>query len=106
MNYRNKLLLTICAFLILPMGQATHAATLQNNFYNVVMQEGADPWVYKHTDGFTTHKTTGGNVTIWKSAQLTTIDAAPTRVVETGAAASGPGIALHQWRLVYLLCQG
>lgn len=84
-NYRNKLLLTICAFLILPMGQATHAATLQNNFYNVVMQEGADPWVYKHTDGFYYFtKTTGGNVTIWKSAQLTTIDAAPTRVVETG----------------------
>lgn len=84
-NYRNKLLLTICAFLILPMGQATHAVTLQNNFYNVVMQEGADPWVYKHTDGFYYFtKTTGGNVTIWKSAQLSTIDAAPTTVVETG----------------------
>ncbi|WP_063565178.1 family 43 glycosylhydrolase [Paenibacillus sp. O199] len=85
MNYRNKLLLALCAFLIFPMGQTTHAATVQNNFYNVVMQDGADPWVYKHTDGFYYFtKTTGGNVTIWKSAQLTTIDAAPTTVVNTG----------------------
>lgn len=76
-NYRNKWLLALCAFLIFPMGQTTHAATVQNNFYNVVMQDGADPWVYKHTDGFYYFtKTTGGNVTIWKSAQLTTIDAA------------------------------
>ncbi|MEK4057798.1 family 43 glycosylhydrolase [Paenibacillus sp. FSL F4-0087] len=85
MNYRNKLLLALCAFLIFPMGQTTHAATVQNNFYNVVMQDGADPWVYKHTDGFYYFtKTTGGNVTIWKSAQLTTVDAAPTTVVNTG----------------------
>lgn len=85
MNYRNKWLLALCAFLIFPMGQTTHAATVQNNFYNVVMQDGADPWVYKHTDGFYYFtKTTGGNVTIWKSAQLTTIDAAPTTVVNTG----------------------
>lgn len=84
-NYRNKWLLALCAFLIFPMGQTTHAATVQNNFYNVVMQDGADPWVYKHTDGFYYFtKTTGGNVTIWKSAQLTTIDAAPTTVVNTG----------------------
>ncbi|PIH60655.1 family 43 glycosylhydrolase [Paenibacillus sp. LK1] len=85
MNYRNKFLLALCAFLIFPMGQTTHAATVQNNFYNVVMQDGADPWVYKHTDGFYYFtKTTGGNVTIWKSAQLTTVDAAPTTVVNTG----------------------
>jgi GH43 family beta-xylosidase len=85
MNYRSKLLLALCALLIFPMGQTTHAATVQNNFYNVVMQDGADPWVYKHTDGFYYFtKTTGGNVTIWKSAQLTTIDAAPTSVVNTG----------------------
>ncbi|WP_411835315.1 family 43 glycosylhydrolase [Paenibacillus pabuli] len=85
MNYRNKLLLALCAFLIFPIGQTSHAATPQNNFYNVVMQDGADPWVYKHTDGYYYFtKTTGGNVTIWKSAQLTTIDAAPTTVVNTG----------------------
>lgn len=53
-----------------------------DSFYNVLMQEGADPWVYKHTDGFYYFtKTTGGDVTIWKSRQLTTIAAAPARVI-------------------------
>ncbi|GAB6926570.1 hypothetical protein JCM10914A_05530 [Paenibacillus sp. JCM 10914] len=84
-NIRKQWLLAMCALLIFPMGQVTHAVSSQNNFYNVVMQDGADPWVYKHTDGFYYFtKTTGGNVTIWKSAQLTTIDAAPTTVVNTG----------------------
>src|SRR5690349_21214933 len=23
-----------------------------SDFYNVIMQTGADPWVYKHTDGY------------------------------------------------------
>jgi GH43 family beta-xylosidase len=84
-NFRNTLLLSICALLVFPIGQTSQAASVQNNFYNVVMQEGADPWVYKHTDGYYYFtKTTGGNMTIWKSAQLTTIDAAPTAVVSTG----------------------
>ncbi|RED32329.1 family 43 glycosylhydrolase [Paenibacillus sp. VMFN-D1] len=82
---RNPLLLALCMLLLVPMGQVTDAASSRNNVYNVVMQDGADPWVYKHTDGYYYFtKTTGGNVTIWKSAELTTIDAAPTRVVETG----------------------
>ncbi|MFS0728166.1 family 43 glycosylhydrolase [Paenibacillus sp. 1P07SE] len=49
------------------------------------MQDGADPWVYQHTDGYYYFtKTTGGNVTIWKSKTLTGIDAAPSRVIPTG----------------------
>ncbi|EFU39099.1 Alpha-N-arabinofuranosidase [Paenibacillus vortex V453] len=84
-DIRNKWLLAVCALLIFPMGQVTHAVSSQNNFYNVVMQDGADPWVYKHTDGYYYFtKTTGGDVTIWKSAQLTAMDAAPTTVVNTG----------------------
>ncbi|RRJ62063.1 carbohydrate-binding protein [Paenibacillus oralis] len=56
-----------------------------DHFYNVIMQDGADPWVYKHTDGFYYFtKTTGGNVTIWKSHSLTALDAAPRRVIATG----------------------
>lgn len=51
-NVRNKWLLAIGVLLILPMGQETYAVPGHNNFYNVVMQDGADPWVYKHTDGF------------------------------------------------------
>jgi GH43 family beta-xylosidase len=70
--------------LIIPYNSAD-ASTHQGNFYNVLMQDGADPWVYKHVDGqyyFT--KTTGGNVTIWKSSTLTGIDAGSSRVIETG----------------------
>lgn len=85
MSYRNTLLITVCLLLIFPIGPTAHAATQQHNFYNVIMQDGADPWVYKHTDGYYYFtKTTGGNVTIWKSRNLTTVDAAPTTVVETG----------------------
>lgn len=84
-RHGKTLLLALCALLVFPMDGASYAASTQNNFYNVVMQDGADPWVYKHTDGYYYFtKTTGGNVTIWKSKQLTTIDAAPTTVVNTG----------------------
>ncbi|MBB3108827.1 GH43 family beta-xylosidase [Paenibacillus phyllosphaerae] len=76
--------LLLLLMLVIPHGSA-FAATHQSNFYNVLVQDGADPWVYRHTDGnyyFT--KTTGGNVTIWKSASLTGIDAGTSRVIETG----------------------
>ncbi|GGH10775.1 family 43 glycosylhydrolase [Paenibacillus segetis] len=85
LNVRKAILPAICLFLISPIGCAKNEAASQEDFYNVIMQDGADPWVYKHTDGiyyFT--KTTGGDVTIWKSAQLTTIDAAPRKVITTG----------------------
>ncbi|WP_169086189.1 family 43 glycosylhydrolase [Paenibacillus sp. PL91] len=62
-----------------------HIGSSIDNFYNVVMQDGADPWVYKHTDGYYYFtKTTGSDVTIWKSRQLTTMEAAPKSVINTG----------------------
>lgn len=57
-------------------------ASAVNTFYNVIAQDGADPWVYKHTDGwyyFT--RTTGGNVRIWRSRSLTAMDAGESRVI-------------------------
>ncbi|NGZ76347.1 family 43 glycosylhydrolase [Saccharibacillus alkalitolerans] len=57
----------------------------QNDFYNVIMQDGADPFMYRHADGYYYYtKTTGGNVTLWKSKTLTGVDAGETRVIETG----------------------
>ncbi|MBD2867988.1 family 43 glycosylhydrolase [Paenibacillus sp. IB182493] len=77
-------ILLLLAMLAIPPGMAG-AATHQSNFYNVIYQDGADPWVYKHTDGYYYFtKTTGGNVTIWKSASLTGLDAGVSRVIETG----------------------
>lgn len=46
----------------------------QDSFYSLVVEDGADPWVYKHTDGYYYFtKTTGNNITIWKSERLSTI---------------------------------
>ncbi|PZE22170.1 family 43 glycosylhydrolase [Paenibacillus xerothermodurans] len=54
------------------------------NFYNVLMQDGADPWMYKHNNGwyyFT--KTTGGDVTIWRSRTISGLDAGDSKTVWT-----------------------
>ncbi|MCM3698074.1 family 43 glycosylhydrolase [Paenibacillus macerans] len=49
------------------------------------MQDGADPWIYKHTDGYYYFtKTTGDNVTIWKSSTITGVDAGQRSSVSTG----------------------
>lgn len=109
-NFRSRWLLVLCAFLVLPACKEVHAGSSQNNFYNIVSQDGADPWVYKHTDGFYYFtKTTGVNVTIWKSAQLTTMDAARPKVINTG----GSGIwapELHYihgaWYIYYAMDDG
>lgn len=34
------------------MPASTEGGLEVSNFYNVIMQVGADPWVYKHTDGY------------------------------------------------------
>ncbi|MFB5761510.1 family 43 glycosylhydrolase [Paenibacillus medicaginis] len=73
--------------LLLSWGLAGHAgaASVQQDFYNVVIQDGADPWAYKHTDGYYYFtKTTGNNVTIWKSRTLSGLDAGESVSIETG----------------------
>jgi GH43 family beta-xylosidase len=78
-----SLALLLLLLLILP--GAANASTQSGNFYNVVFQDGADPWIYKHTDGFYYFtKTTGGDVTIWKSSSLTGVDAGTKKVIFTG----------------------
>lgn len=53
-----------------------------SRFFNVIAQEGADPWVYKHTDGwYYMTRTTGTNVRIWRSRTFTSIDAGESRIV-------------------------
>ncbi len=62
---------------IVPIDRAEFVEdTNVSTFYNVIAQDGADPWVYKHTDGW--HymtRTTGGDVRIWRSRTFTSIDA-------------------------------
>ncbi|WP_020620366.1 family 43 glycosylhydrolase [Paenibacillus daejeonensis] len=78
---RNKfrsLLLGLAVILMLPQWGGTVAAADApgvSNFYNILFQNGGDPWVYKHTDGYYyyTH-TTGGNVTLWRSKTITGLE--------------------------------
>jgi GH43 family beta-xylosidase len=59
-------------------------------FYNVIAQDGADPWMYKHTDGwYYLTRSTGGDVRIWRSRTFTSIDAGESRVAWTPPG-SGP----------------
>lgn len=111
-RFGKVLLPAICLFLVSQVGCAGSGAggAERNDFYNVLMQDGADPWVYKHTDGYYYFtKTTGGDVTVWKSASLTGVDAAPRRVIPTG----GHGIwapELHYidgaWYIYYAMDDG
>ncbi|CAF1317916.1 unnamed protein product [Didymodactylos carnosus] len=53
-----------------------------NNFYNLIAQEGADPWVYKHSNGYYYYlKSTGSNLLLSKSRTLTGIDVGKNKTV-------------------------
>ncbi|QGG57456.1 family 43 glycosylhydrolase [Paenibacillus sp. B01] len=70
--------------LLLPLGaERAHAAPV-STFFNVIKQDGADPWMYKHTDGYYYYtQTTGGNITLSRSRTLSGIDAGESAVVWT-----------------------
>ncbi|HEY0827712.1 MAG TPA: family 43 glycosylhydrolase [Bacilli bacterium] len=54
----------------------------RTDFHNVISQDGADPWMYKHSDGYYYYtRTTGDNVTIWRSKTITGIEAGEKKVI-------------------------
>lgn len=57
-------------------------ARAADDFFNVLLQEGADPWMIRHTDGwyYYTH-TTGGDVSLWRTRTITGLAAAERKVV-------------------------
>ncbi len=70
--------------------ESIRAANVSNTFYNVIAQDGADPWVYKHTDGwYYMTRSTGVDVRIWRSRTFTSIDAGDT-IVAWKPSGSGP----------------
>lgn len=75
--------LLLCFLLVLPPPGAQAASA--NNFYNVLVQNGADPSVYRHTDNFyySTY-TTGGSVELWRHRSLTGMDAGEKLTVWNG----------------------
>lgn len=51
-------------------------------FQNPIVGDGADPWIVKHSDGYYYYtNTTGNNITIWKSKNLSDIGKGEKKVV-------------------------
>jgi len=75
----NRILGTLVATALLA---ATAGAEEVGGFYNVVAPNGADPWVYRHDDGwYYIAYTTGGDVTLRRSRTISALDGGEARVV-------------------------
>ncbi|MCM3628701.1 family 43 glycosylhydrolase [Paenibacillus glycanilyticus] len=58
------------------ISSSTTGGTEVSDFYNVIMQVGADPWVYKHTDGYYYNVfVNASGIMIRRSKAITGIDA-------------------------------
>lgn len=54
----------------------------RSDFHNVISQDGADAWMYKHTDGYYYYtRTTGNNVTIWRSKTMSGMESGEKKVI-------------------------
>ena len=68
-----------CAVLTLV---AAAPGTNVTNFYNIIFQDGADPWVYKHTDRwYYMSRSTGSAIGIWRARTLTSLDTGPFKMI-------------------------
>jgi GH43 family beta-xylosidase len=57
--------------------------TATTTYTNPLLASGADPWVYEK-DGFYYYMhTTGGNLTLWKTAKMSELGSAPSKVIWT-----------------------
>ncbi len=78
--WTRTLLRSLAAFAFLFAPGILHAAP--PNFFNVLLPDGADPWVIRHTDGYYYMTvTTGVNVTLWRSKSLSGLGAGEKKVV-------------------------
>ena len=51
-------------------------------FFNTILPDGADPWVIRHSDGYYYMTvTTGGNITLWRSRNLSGLGGGEKKVV-------------------------
>ncbi|WP_409291523.1 family 43 glycosylhydrolase [Peribacillus sp. SCS-37] len=87
-----KLTIAILMLALIQTGSLGEAAAkskgnhpaVQKTFKNPVIGDGADPWVIQHSDGFYYYtQTTGGNITIWKTKDLTKLSSAEKKTVWT-----------------------
>ena len=89
-------LLYLVVVLLLVMSGCEHRGQITSQFYNILLQDGADPWVCKHTDGFYYLTCTNQkNVTVWRSRSLTGLGAGEKKIVWFPSA-NGP-YSKHVW---------
>ena len=69
---------------------ASAQSQVVNDLYNVVLQDGADPSIVHHTDGYYYRtKTTGGNVTLWRMKTLSGVGTGESKVIWNPTAGTG-----------------
>lgn len=81
MKYLSALLLA--AILLLPIANAQMAATATETFHNPLLSSGPDPWVTEHNGFYYYMNTTGRNLTIWKTRDITDLEHAEKKIVWT-----------------------
>lgn len=85
MNERRSLLtvlLNTVVVLLFTLSGSDHGGQLTSQFYNILLQDGADPWMCKHTDGYYYPTCTNQkNDTVWRSRSLSGIGAREKKIV-------------------------
>jgi GH43 family beta-xylosidase len=58
-----------------------NTVNLVNDFYPIIDQNGGDPWIIQNGEWYYYTKTTGDNVTIWRSPYLSTVAAGEPQII-------------------------
>lgn len=71
-------------------------AQASSTFTNPILSDGADPWVVRHGDGFYYYtQTTGSDITLWRTKDITDLENAERKVVWMPAQGAVNGT--HLW---------
>ena len=74
----------VLALTVALAGSARAEKPVVRDFFNVIQAEGADPWVWKHSDGrYYLTVTTGGNVSVIRADTITGLNGGERKVVWT-----------------------
>lgn len=69
-------------FLLFILLGATMPAQASSTFINPILSDGADPWVVRHDDGYYYYtQTTGSDISLWRTRDLTDLENAERKVV-------------------------
>jgi len=83
------LLVTLYLLLISAAGHSQEPTLGQDTFHNPLLSSGPDPWVTQHNGFYYYMNTTGRNLTIWKTRDITDLAHAEKKIVWTPPA-EGP----------------